>query len=106
MVIPTKQELRKAILDRILNQKEDESSFKSRVILEKFLALPVFQRAKTILFYASIKGEVDTFAMIEKALALKKHAALPVVRKDEKRIVLYKVGSVCFYPFGALRLRL
>jgi 5-formyltetrahydrofolate cyclo-ligase len=101
VVIPTKQELRQAILDRILNQKEDEASFKSQVISEKFLALPVFQRAKTILFYASIKGEVDTFAMIEKALALEKRVALPVVRKKEKKIVPALVTTLSGLTKGA-----
>lgn len=101
MIIPTKQELRQAILERILKQKEDESSFKSRVILEKLLALPVFQRAKTILFYASIKGEVDTFAMIERAFALEKRVLLPVVRKREKRIVPVAVSSLSGLKKGA-----
>jgi 5-formyltetrahydrofolate cyclo-ligase len=99
--IHTKQELRQAILDRILNQKEDESSFKSRVILEKFLALPVFQTAKTILFYASIKGEVNTFAMIEKALELGKRVALPVVLKDEAKIVPVAISTLRELKKGA-----
>ncbi|NTV30270.1 MAG: 5-formyltetrahydrofolate cyclo-ligase [Candidatus Omnitrophica bacterium] len=94
MVIYTKQELRQAILDRILNQKEDEASFKSRVIGEKLLALPVFQKAKTILLYASIRGEVDTFAVIKAALALGKRVALPVVMKEQSRIIPVAVSSV------------
>ena len=101
MVIPTKQELRKAILESILKQKEDESSFKSRVIREKFLALPVFRKAKTILFYASIKGEVDTFAMIKEALALGKKVLLPVVKKEEERIVPVALTSLNGLTRGA-----
>lgn len=105
MVIFTKQELRQAILDRILNQKEDEASFKSRVILEKFLALPVFQRARTILFYASIRGEVETFAMIEKAWELGKRVALPIVLKDKSRIVplaIYNLRELKKGAYGIL----
>lgn len=105
VVIPTKQELRQAILDRILNQKEDEASFKSRAILEKFLALPVFQRARTILFYASIRGEVETFAMIEKAWELGKRVALPIVLKDKSRIVplaIYNLRELKKGAYGIL----
>jgi len=87
VIIQTKQELRKAILEHILNHKEEDSFSKSRVILEKFLASSVFQGAKTFLFYASIKGEVDTSAMIEQAFRLKKIVALPLVQKKERQII-------------------
>jgi 5-formyltetrahydrofolate cyclo-ligase len=40
---------------------------KSRLIAEQFWKLPVIQKARSILFYASMPGEVDTLAMIEKA---------------------------------------
>ncbi len=94
MNIPTKQELRKRILDLIQNQKEEDALRKDRVILEKFLALPVFERAKTILFYASIKGEVDTFAMMERSLELKKRVVLPVVQEEAKYIIPMMIRSM------------
>ena len=94
MNIPTKQELRKRILDLIKNQKEEDAFRKDRVILEKFLALPVFERAKTILFYASIKGEVDTFAMMERSLELKKRVVLPVVQEEAKYIIPMMIRSM------------
>ena len=101
MSIQSKQELRKAILESILNHKEEDSSFKSRVILEKFLALSVFRKAKTILFYASVKGEVDTFIMIEQALRLKKTVALPLVRKEKRQIIPMAVQAVAELKSGA-----
>ena len=58
MVQPTKQELRQRILDLIKTQKEEDALRKSRVILDKILALPVFETAQTIMFYASFQGEV------------------------------------------------
>ena len=105
MSIQSKQELRKAILERILNHKEESSFSKSRVILDKFLALSVFQGAKTVLFYASIEGEVDTFVMVEQALRLKKIVALPLVRKEEKQIipiVIHTVGELKQGAYGIL----
>ncbi len=94
MSIPTKQELRQIILDSIKVQKEDIALFKSRVITEKVSGLPVFQRARTILFYASFRGEVDTFALMHKAMELKKRIALPLVKKEEQRIVPVLIKSL------------
>jgi 5-formyltetrahydrofolate cyclo-ligase len=93
VVQPTKQELRKSILDIIKTQKEDDAFRKSRVILDKFLALPVFVTAQTILFYASFKGEVDTFAIMDKAIELKKRVALPLVRKETEEIIPMLIRS-------------
>ena len=83
----TKQEMRRHILDLIKSQKEEVALIKNRSIFEKFLALPVFVRAKSILFYVSCKGEVDTFAMMDKAIELGKKVAVPLVVKEEKKII-------------------
>lgn len=93
MNIPTKQELRKRILDLIHQQKEEDALRKSRVISEKFLALPVFKKAETILFYASFQGEVDTFALMDKAVELKKTVAVPFVCRKENKIIPMVITS-------------
>jgi len=93
VVQPTKQELRQRILDIIKTQKEEDAFRKSRVILDKFLALPVFVTAQTILFYASCKGEVDTFAIMDKAIELKKRVALPFVKKETEEIIPMLIRS-------------
>ncbi len=93
MVNQSKQELRKRILDLIQQQKEEDALRKSRVILNKVLALPVFMKAKTILFYASFNGEVDTIAMMEKAIELQKSVALPRVEKGIKKIIPMLIRS-------------
>ncbi len=94
MDIPTKQELRKLILDHIKAQKEEIALFKSRVILEKMMNLPAFKNARTIMCYASFKGEVDTFALMQKAMELHKRVALPLVRKEEERIIPVVIRSL------------
>ena len=94
MSIQTKQELRQLILDLIKGQKEEVRLSKSRVILEKVTALPVFKNARTILCYASFRGEVDTFALMQRAMALKKRVALPLVRKEEQHIVPMLIKSL------------
>lgn len=94
MVITTKQALRQSIQKFINQQKEEEASHCGRVILDKFLALPVFEKAGVILFYASMKGEVDTFAMITRALELKKRVVLPLVQKEIKAIIPLEIKAL------------
>ncbi len=101
MSIQTKQELRQLILDLIKGQKEEVRLFKSRVIFEKMTALPVFKSAGTILFYASFRGEVDTFALMQKAMELKKRVALPLVRKEEQCIVPMLIKSLTELKAGS-----
>jgi 5-formyltetrahydrofolate cyclo-ligase len=92
--IQTKQELRALILDHIKAQKEEVALSKSRAILEKMMSLTAFKNARTILCYASFKGEVDTFSLMQKAMELNKRVALPLVRKEEKRIVPVLIRSL------------
>ena len=77
--------LRKKILNLLRRQKDDERLEKSRTICKKFFAMREFKQAKTILFYASFDGEVETFAMIKQAQRLGKKIALPAIIKDQKK---------------------
>lgn len=101
MCIQSKQELRQLILDLIKGQKEEVRLFKSRVIFEKVTALPVFKNARTILFYASFRGEVDTLALMQRAMELKKRVALPLIRKEEQQIVPMLIKSLTELKPGA-----
>lgn len=83
----SKAALRSEILALLRGQEEGARIKKSRVIQEKLFALPEFQRAQTVLFYASFDGEVDTFEMIKQAFKDKKTVALPIIIKETKDIV-------------------
>ena len=82
-----KSRLRKHYLDLLQQQDRQEGLRKSRLIEEEFFRLPAIVKAKTILFYASLPGEVDTFAMIRKAMDLKKQVALPVVLRGQRTLI-------------------
>ena len=82
-----KSRLRKHYLDLLKKQGREEGVRKSRLIVEAFFSLPAVMKAKTILFYASLPGEVDTFAMIRKAIELKKQVALPVVLREQRKLI-------------------
>lgn len=100
-VFKTKQEMRRHILDLIKSQKEEVALIKNRSIFEKFLTLPVFVSARTILFYVSFKGEVDTFAMMDKAIELGKMVAVPCLVKEEKKIIPVVIASTKELKTGA-----
>ncbi|MFO7872548.1 MAG: 5-formyltetrahydrofolate cyclo-ligase [Candidatus Undinarchaeales archaeon] len=51
---------------------------KSREIKEKLFEMHEFKEAETVLFYSSIKSEVETEEMIKGALKLNKKIALPI----------------------------
>jgi len=82
-----KTSIRKKILQYLKTQKEEDRLRKSLTIQEQLFAAPEFNSAKTILFYASFDGEVETFEMMRRAQHLGKRIALPFILKEEKRIV-------------------
>ncbi len=78
----TKQVIRSKILAKLLRQKEEDRSIKSCLIKEKLFKDPVFKKAKRIMFYIALKGEVETREMIETAISLGKIIAVPVCIKN------------------------
>ena len=82
-----KGSLRKYYLKLLKEQNKQECERKSRMIAEQFWELPAIGKARSILFYASMPGEVDTLAMIEKAIFLGKRVALPIVEKNKGKLI-------------------
>ena len=82
-----KSSLRKYYLELLKKQASKDREKKSRLIQAKLFKLSAIQRAKTILFYASLPGEVDTFAMIHKAIQLKKRICLPIVVRHQRTMI-------------------
>lgn len=75
----TKLKLRERILTLLKNQPEEERQKNSRNIAAQLFELEEYQKAQTILFYASCKGEVDTFEMMQQAKKSQKKIGLPRV---------------------------
>lgn len=93
MIFLTKQELRRAVLEQIKSQKEEDFLAGSRCILERLINLKVFRQANTVLFYASCRGEVDTWQMMNRAWGMNKRVAVPKVQIESKMIVPVAVRS-------------
>lgn len=97
----SKSSLRTHFLGLLKSQGSQERARKSRDIARALFALPAFVKARTILFYASLPGEVDTAAMTEKALQLKKQVALPVIVRDQKKMIPTLIDSLDEVQCGA-----
>lgn len=87
VVQDTKSTIRKKLFELLRKQKEEERVIKSRVIQKRLFAMPEFQRAQHILFYASFDGEVETTYMMQEAQKLGKKIVLPIILKDQRQII-------------------
>lgn len=67
---------------------------KDTAITQCIIRLPEFTNAKTILFYASFRSEVDTIEMIKISLSHGKQIILPRVDKENKKLLLYKIKDI------------
>lgn len=74
-------------LKRLKTQKEVKRLQKSGLIQNKLFSSKEYKEAKTVLFYASFNGEVDTAKMLRKALKAGRKIALPVILEDQKKLI-------------------
>ena len=82
MTQETKKDLRERIKTLLRNQTQDALLAKSEQIAAKLYVLEAYIQAKTILFFASFDGEVNTYPMIQYALDEGKAVALPKIHSD------------------------
>lgn len=71
---------------KLRNHKEEDRAKKSSKIAKKLFLLKEFLKAKTVLFYISFDGEVDTLRMIKDTIRQGKRVAIPVIHKGKKEI--------------------
>jgi 5-formyltetrahydrofolate cyclo-ligase len=89
--LSSKQKLRVSMLSQLSKLKEVDRASKSFSIQEKLFATLEFKKAKIILFYASLRNEVETDRMIKEAQAQGKVIGLPVVFEKERDLVPFLV---------------
>ena len=78
----TKQQLRSKILLKLKTQKKEDRNRKSNIIEKKLFRCSVFKKAKTVMFYISFGGEVNTKDMIRKSKESGKIVTVPVCEKN------------------------
>jgi 5-formyltetrahydrofolate cyclo-ligase len=89
-----KGSLRIYYLKLLKEQSKEDCLRKSRLIAEQFWKLPAIHKARNILFYVSMPSEVDTLAMIEKAIFSEKQVALPIVEQNQRKLIPTVISSM------------
>ena len=82
-----KHKIRAHIKNKIKSLSELEKSAKSDIIKAGLFTQEVFKKSKLVMFYVSLKDEVNTLTMIDEALKAGKRVAVPVILKEEKRLI-------------------
>jgi len=82
-----KELLRKRILSLRRSLSYEEIQKKSEKIKQRLFSLPAFDKARALLFYLSLKDEVQTRDMIKEALKLNKIVAVPLIKLKERNIL-------------------
>ncbi len=99
----TKKMLRSKILSRLKTQKEEARKFKSGEIQKKLFRMSVFKKARAVMFYIAVRGEVDTDEMIQAARKSGKIVTVPVCSADRVTIrpcVLEDTAALKEGPYG------
>ena len=87
MIQEKKKQIRRELLKKLKDHKEEARRKKSVLIAKKLFSLKEFLKAKTILFYLSLDGEVDTVRMIKDCIKQGKRVAVPFVRRETRELV-------------------
>jgi len=89
-----KSEIRKSTRAKRDALSKKERSGKSAAIMEQLFDFANFLESRIILFYMSNNSEVDTEAMVRKALEIEKIVALPLIDRGKQEIVPFKVNNL------------
>ena len=87
----TKQALRQRLLERLRKQPKRLRLRKSLAISRVLRKLHVYRKAKTLLCYVAIDGEVETRPILLQALADGKRVAVPVTLTRKKQLLAVEV---------------
>ena len=88
-----KHKIRKEIRRKFKAYSFLEKSGKSAIIKDRLFNEEEFKRARVVMFYVSLKDEVDTFIMIDEALKAGKRIAVPVILKEENRLIAGEIHN-------------
>ena len=89
-------ELRKKLLTKRNKISSIKQQSASKQITQKILSSKIFKQSKNIAFYLATAGEIDTWELITKALAAKKHCFLPVVEGKQLYFIHYLEGDLLY----------
>jgi 5-formyltetrahydrofolate cyclo-ligase len=90
----TKASLRQALLEKRDAIPPEVRRVKDRLIRERLLSLGEIKNVQTIFIFASFRSEIDTSGIIESVLGEGKRIVLPVVDREQHRLLLYEIKNL------------
>jgi len=93
-MIGVKNTIRKKILSMRNRQKKDVKLNKDAAIKKRLLSLPEVRKAKIVLCYVSIKGEVKTDDMIPECLEHGKRILVPFLDDKKEAIMISEIKDL------------
>ena len=82
-----KHKIRAHIKEKLKSYSALEKSRKSAIIMDRLFNEEEFKKAKLVMFYVSLKDEVNTLTMIDEAVKMGKRVCVPVILREEKRLI-------------------
>ena len=89
-----KASIRKEILRKRDDIPKEVKSVKDSLIKQSLFSQHEFVNAKSILFYASFRSEVETLSMIKESLGMGKRVILPKVDKAKHVLILSEIKGI------------
>ena len=89
-----KKDFRKKVIEYRNNKDTDFISTNSQKITEKLLSMKCIKDASTIMLYLDFNNEVKTDQLITKLISLRKTVAAPVIIKDERKLIPFKITNL------------
>lgn len=95
-IILEKKRLRKEILTKLRSQGKDSIAEKSSIIKKKLFELEEFRKARCVVSYVSMQGEVDTHLLIDESIQMGKIVGVPVLLpaeggKGKKELIISQI---------------
>ena len=82
-----KRKIRSEIKNKADGYSELEKLKKSAIIKDRLFKEEEFKKANTVMFYVSLKDEVNTFSMIDEAITAGKRVCVPVILKEDRKLI-------------------
>ena len=82
-MLEKKKALRKIIKVRVSAISANERRKREEILHNNLFSMPEFLDAKSVMLFANLPDEIDTFSLIDKCIAMGKKVYLPVINGDE-----------------------
>ena len=95
-MLEKKKILRKIIKVRVSAISPEERKKREEILHNNLFSMPEFVAAKSLMLFANLPDEIDTFSLIDKCITMGKKVYLPVINGDDMTVAEftgeYRVG--------------